>query len=82
MKTLCVNHTPDHDQIRSWNNYCKAAHELARESYLMWHDKSNTRQGLLYENMKKNLTYFKCVFRKCKTSNTRKVADSLANKPL
>ena len=54
----------------------------ARESHLMWHDNGKATQRVLYDNMKKDRSYLKYVFRKCKTSNTRKLADSLANKLL
>jgi len=81
-KFTCVNRTPEHGHVRGWNDYCKAAHEQARESYLLWRDNGKARQGLIYENMKKNRAYFKYVFRKCNASNNRMVADSLANKLL
>ena len=33
------------------------AHEQARESYLMWHNNGRARQGLFYENMKRNSVF-------------------------
>ena len=72
----------NHEYVKGWNQYCKVAHAESREHYLTWHDHGKPRQGILFDNMKKSRAYFKYVFRKCKASNNKKDADSLANKLL
>jgi exonuclease III len=72
----------DFNQILGWNDYCKVAHEQARESYLLWRDSGRNKQGLLFEAMKKSRAYFKHVFRQCKSADSNKSADALANKLL
>lgn len=78
-----VSNTGKHpNEVIGWNEYCKAAHEQARESYLIWRDNNKPRFGILFDNMKKSRAYFKCLFRKCKRDSNVKSADSLANKLL
>lgn len=69
-------------QISGWNQYCKVAHDQARESYLIWRDNGKPRFGPMFESMSKTRSYFKYIFRKCKNHSTCASADTLANKLL
>ena len=42
------------NQILGWKKYCKVAHELARESYILWCDSGRDKEGLLFEIRKKH----------------------------
>ena len=70
------------DQKMGWNEYCKAAHEQAREGYLIWRENGKPRFGTLFDNMRKSRAYFKCMFRKCKHSDNVQSSDLLATKLL
>ena len=70
------------NQVLGWNDYCKAAHDQARDAYLLWRESGRSRQGILFDSMKKSRAYFKYVFRKCKSADSTKMADALANKLL
>ena len=79
---FCNKTMSSYKQVLGWNDYCKAAHEKAREAYLLWRDNGRRRHGFLFNNMNKTRAYFKYVFRKCKSADSIKLADALANKLL
>ena len=77
--TLC---NKEYKQHKGWNEYCELTHQEARDAYLTWRDRGKTRQGYLFDNMKRTRANFKLAFRKCKSLSVSNQADCLANKLL
>ncbi len=73
---------PKGKQIPGWNDYCKEAHSLARDSFLYWRSNGSPRTGPLFTGMKTTRAQFKRVLRRCHANKSRAVADSLAKKLL
>ena len=47
--------------VIGWNEYCRAAHDEARESFLLWRANNSPRHGVYFDLMKKSRAYFKLV---------------------
>ena len=76
---FCIKHKHEHCYAMGWNEYCKIAHEEARAAYILWCENRRIRQEFLFDYMKRTQAYFKCVLRKCKSIDSKKIAHFLAN---
>ena len=71
------------DSIKlGWNDYAKAAHDEAREAFILWNTNSKPRHGPVFDLMKNTRARFKYALRYCKSVETRANIDALANKLL
>ena len=75
-------HNTVHNVIPGWNEYCKLAHEEAREAFLLWCVNGKSKQGPIFELMTKTRAAFKSALRKCKKLKNKCIADSMAKKYL
>ena len=71
-----------HKAVPGWNDYCKLAHESARDAFLMWRSQGSPRYGPIFDNMSKTRAYFKRCLRKCKANENNCKTDALARKLL
>ena len=79
---LCQKAKNSYKQIPGWNDYCKIAHNDARNDYLMWRDHGKPKSGFIFETMRKSRAYFKHIVRKCKNDSDRHTADAVAKQLL
>jgi len=74
--TIHDNYSPH--QVPGWNEYCREAHEQAREAFLMWQSNNKPRQGYIFNLMKTTRASFKYALRFCRSVENRSKADALA----
>jgi exonuclease III len=67
-------------QVAGWNDYCREAHNEAREAFLIWCASGKPRVGALYDLMRQTRARFKLVLRKCHVNHKHSIADSVARK--
>ena len=58
----------------------KDMHTAARDAYLLWKFSGRSRQGVMYDLMRKSRSRFKYALRVCKNNKNVIVADNLADK--
>ena len=66
--------------VPGWSEYCKLAHDAAREAFLLWRAQGSPRFGDTFNHMSRTRAYFKRCLRKCKTNSEKCKADALARK--
>ena len=68
--------------IPGWNEYCREVHANARDAFMIWTMNGRPRSGPLQRNMQITRATFKQALRRCKASESKAHADSLARKLL
>ena len=68
--------------IPGWNEYCREVHSNARDAFITWAMNGRPRSGPLHRNMQITRATFKQALRRCKASESKAHADSLARKLL
>jgi len=68
--------------IPGWNEYCSSAHADARDAFLLWVYSGRPHSGFILRNMQCTRAAFKQALRRCRASESRAHADSLARKLL
>ena len=66
--------------VPGWNEYCKSAHEQAREAFILWQSHNKPKQGYIFDLMKRAHASFKYALRHSKAAESRNRADALARK--
>ena len=69
-----------HHVVPGWSENVDVVHNAARDAYLLWKDSGKTRQGAIYDLMKRSRAQFKYALRKCKVNKNTIIADKIANK--
>ena len=64
--------------VFGWNDYVRAAHQLARSAFLAWRDAGSPVQGSVAEHMRITRSKFKHAFRSCKRLSKRLKGTALA----
>ena len=67
-------------QSIGWSDDCKGVHTNARNAFLFWAHNGHPRSGPLLWNMQVTYATFKQVLRRCRASESKAHADSLAKK--
>ena len=68
--------------IPGWNEFCREVHSNARDAFIIWAMNGRPRSGPLHRNMQITRATFKQALRRCKASESKAHADSLARKLL
>ena len=79
---LSSNANPSFPQIVGWNDICKDAHSLARDSFLAWVRSNRPKQGTAFVEMTRARAHFKLVLRQCRLDIKSNTKDALAKKLL
>ncbi len=66
--------------VPGWNEYCREAHDQAREAFVLWQNNSKPRQGALFQLMQTTRARFKSALRYCRANESRARADALARR--
>ena len=76
-RAKCDNrHT--HQVIPGWNQFCKEAHEQAREAFLLWCSHGKPKQGPIFTCMCRTRANFKYALRYCRKNESSVLSDKLA----
>ncbi len=67
-----------HHNVPGWNDFCRDAHDQAREAFRLWCSHSKPRQGAIHNLMVRTRAHFKYALRYCKRNEQQIIADKLA----
>ena len=73
------NCSADDHNIPGWNDFIKAAHADARDSFKLWVVSGKPRQGDVFDSMRMSRAKFKYLLRKCRREEATIRADNLAS---
>ena len=81
-ETLKKKQSKKYNTIPGWNDICREIHSTARDAFILWIQNGRPHSGFIQQNMQQTRAAFKQALRKCRASESRSHADSLARKLL